>query len=74
MTTNMKEKLLLSVPEAAALLGLTPRRLYVHIAEHRLPEEVVVRLGRSVRLSRPRLLRWLGAAEDAGVHPPDSGT
>ena len=72
MTRSTNEKLLLSVPEAAALLGLTSRRLYAHIAEHRLPEEIVVRLGRSVRLSRPRLLQWLGAADDAGVHPPDS--
>ncbi len=51
--------LLLAVPRAAALLGLSPRRLYDLAASGALPEGIVIRLGRTVRISRPRLLRWL---------------
>ncbi len=58
MTDN---RLLLTVPETAALLRLSPRRLYALIAEHILPDGVVVRFGRAVRVSHPRLRSWLGA-------------
>jgi len=67
----MNEKLLLSVPEAAKLLGLSPRRLYALIAEHQVPEGIVIHLGRSVRLSRARLLSWLGAT-DMNTHSSES--
>lgn len=55
------ERLLLTVPETAGLLRLSPRRLYALIAEHKIPEGIVVRLGRAVRVSQPRLRSWLGA-------------
>jgi len=55
------ERLLLTVPETAGLLRLSPRRLYALIAQHKLPEGVVVRFGRAVRVSQPRLRGWLGA-------------
>ncbi len=68
----MNNTLLLTVPQAARLLGMSPRRLYALVAQGALPEAVIIRLGRTVRLSGPRLHRWLGAdkdevtAEDAG--------
>lgn len=52
--------LLLSIREAARLLGQPERRLYRWAAEGHLPLGLVVRLGRAVYLSRPRLLDWLG--------------
>jgi len=55
------ERLLLTVPETAGLLRPSPRRLYALIAQHMLPEGVVVRFGRGVRVSQPRLRCWLGA-------------
>lgn len=55
------EHLLLTIPETAELLRLSPRRLYTLIAEHKVPEGVVVRFGRAVRVSQPRLRCWLGA-------------
>lgn len=55
------ERLLLTVPETAGLLRLSPRRLYALIAQHKLPEGIVVRFGRAVRVSQPRLRCWLGA-------------
>lgn len=55
------EPLLLTVQEAAGLLRVSPRRLYALIAQRMLPEGVVVRFGRAVRVSKPRLRCWLGA-------------
>jgi excisionase family DNA binding protein len=57
----MISRLLLRADEAAALLGLSLRALYRFAAEEKIPPEVVVRLGRSVRFSKPRLLAWLGS-------------
>ncbi len=54
-------RLLLTVPQAARLLGMSPRRLYALVALGTFPEGITIRLGRAVRLSRPRLWRWLGA-------------
>ena len=50
--------LLLRVPDVARLLDLSERAVYRRIAEGSLPG--VRRLGRSVFVSRPELLRWLG--------------
>jgi len=56
--------LLLSVPEAAKLIGISERRLYLLAGTPGvLPEGLVVRLGRSVRISRPRLRAWLSGGE-----------
>ncbi len=62
----MDNMLLLTVPQAARLLGMSPRRLYALVAQGAFPEGITIRLGRAVRLSRPRLWRWLGA-DDADV-------
>lgn len=70
-TKTMGEKLLLTVPEAADLLGMSARRLYALIAQHMLPDSVVIRLGRSIKVSGPRLMHWLGADDAAGsTRPP----
>jgi excisionase family DNA binding protein len=53
------QPLLLTVTEAAGLLGLSPCRLYALIAERQLPPGVVIRFGRAVRVSRVPFLRWL---------------
>ncbi len=58
-TESNSQPLLLTVAEAAGLLGLSPRRLYALIAERHVPEGVVIRFGRAVRVSRLPLLRWL---------------
>ncbi len=55
--------LLLTVKEAAKILGLSPRMVYEHAAKKMFPEGVVIRLGKSMYLSRPRLEIWLGARE-----------
>ena len=61
------ERLLLTVPETAALLRLSPRRLYALIAQRMLPEGLIVRFGRAVRVNQPRLRCRLGANEVLGV-------
>lgn len=58
--------LLLTIDEAARFLGLSRRRTYQLAAKPggtlgALPDGLVIRLGRSVRFSRPRLLAWIGA-------------
>jgi predicted DNA-binding transcriptional regulator AlpA len=59
------DRLLLTVKEAALLCGLSPRQLYELCARRdALPTGLVIRLGRSVRLSRPRLRAWLGEDQD----------
>lgn len=48
---------LLKVPEAAALLGISPLSLYHFISQRRVP---VVRISsRCVRFSRTQLLEWI---------------
>ncbi len=57
------QRLLLTVKEASELLGLSPRMVYEYAARKMFPEGVVIRLGKSLYLSRPRLEVWLGARE-----------
>ena len=66
----MEEKLLLTVPEAAERLGMSTRRLYCLIAEGMLPDSVVIRFGRSIRVSGPRLMQWLGAGDSEKLSRP----
>ncbi len=61
----MTDRLLLRADEAADLLGVSARAIYRLIAEHKIPDDLVVRLGRSVRISRPRLLAWLDGTSPA---------
>jgi predicted DNA-binding transcriptional regulator AlpA len=65
------ERLLLRAEEAAAILGLSLRELYrvgtlPPGSPGALPAGVVVRIGRRVRFSRPRLEAWLGTNGEGG--------
>jgi excisionase family DNA binding protein len=60
--------LLLTIQQAASLLGIPPRRLYRMAAEGRLPG--VRRIGRTLYLARPELARWL-EPRDAENGPTD---
>ncbi|HLW61186.1 MAG TPA: helix-turn-helix domain-containing protein [bacterium] len=60
MTRDASEPLLIKVAEAARIIGISPRRLYDLAARGALPPGMAIRFGRSVRVSRPRLLAWLG--------------
>jgi hypothetical protein len=61
MRSNGAPPLLLRVPTAAPQIGISPRRLYELAAKPgALPEGLVVRLGRSLYISRQRLEEWLG--------------
>lgn len=58
---------LLTVPEVAARLQVTPDTVYVWIGERRFP---VIRLGRLVRIAAPDLERFLESrTEAAGPRP-----
>lgn len=62
-STSVKP-LLADVSWAAPLLGLSFREFYrLAGTPGGFPEGIVVRLGRRVRVSRPRLLAWLGMNE-----------
>ena len=50
---------LMRVPEAAQLAGVTPRVLYQWIERGVLPEAVVLRAGRAIYLKRGPLVAWL---------------
>lgn len=56
----MENQLLLTVPDAAARVGLGRSKLYELIAAGELP---VVRIGRSVRISAERLREWVAKLE-----------
>jgi hypothetical protein len=67
----MPEKLVLSLSEAAALLGLEPTQLYSLTRErsrirqsHPLP---VIRLGKRLAFRREALVSWLLANENGGT-------
>jgi hypothetical protein len=67
MQSNGTPPLLLRVPTAAPQIGISPRRLYELAAKPgALPEGLVVRLGRSLYISRQRLEEWLGNGQSAG--------
>lgn len=53
------DRWLITIPEAARLLGVGRTKAFQMAKSGELPG--VIRLGRSVRVSKPVLLRWLGA-------------
>lgn len=55
--------LLLTIKQAAEILGLSPRMVYEFANRKVFPEGLVIRLGKSMYISRPRLEIWLGARE-----------
>ncbi|MGB9848869.1 MAG: helix-turn-helix domain-containing protein [Moorellaceae bacterium] len=56
MRATLGEKLLLTVPEAAALMGCSRAHLYNLINKGEIP---TVRLGRAVRIPRKWLEQWV---------------
>ncbi len=48
--------LLLTVPEAADVLRVSPHRVYELIRQHIIPS---VRMGRQLRVPRQRLMDWM---------------
>lgn len=69
MTETTPERLAYSVPEAAALLGVSSDTVYEMIRQRRIPS---VRLGRRILIPRPALVRWLESAAE-GVAPATPG-
>ncbi len=58
---SLPQRLLLRVPEAAEVLGLSRAFVYELIAKKELP---VVQVGRAVRLSYMSLQRWVAEREN----------
>ena len=56
MTVKEQHPYLLTVPEAAHLLGLKKSKVYQMVKEHCLPN---VKLGRYVRIPRHALEKWI---------------
>jgi predicted DNA-binding transcriptional regulator AlpA len=66
-------RLLMTVPEAARLSGLSPKRLYeLSSRPGAIPAGVVIRIGRSVRISRSRFLAWIGEPNDRDTGSQDT--
>lgn len=61
LTTTAADTLLLTLDEAAEQLRCARRSIERHIANHRLP---VVHLGRSVRVERRELERFIARMRD----------
>jgi len=61
------DRLALTVPETAALLGIGTTLAYELIDRHELPH---VRLGRAVRVSRRQLEEWIAAGPRGAPKPP----
>lgn len=58
---------LLTVPEAAQLLRISRNLAYELVAQHQLP---CVRLGRTIRIPRASLERWIRErAEESALRP-----
>jgi len=64
------EPLLLRVEEAARLLRISRSRMFELIAAGAVPG--VVRIGRSVRISRRTLEAWVEEQVDAAAQNPDA--
>ena len=62
-----EDRLALTVPEAAALLGIGTTLAYELIDRNELPH---VRLGRAVRVSRRQLEEWIAASKPGTQKPP----
>ena len=59
---SLPQRLLLRVPEAAEVLGLSRAFVYELIAKNELP---TVRIGRAVRLSYLSLQQWVAERENS---------
>ena len=66
LTAPAADTLLLTLDEAARQLCCARRSVERHVASHRLP---VVHLGRSVRVERRELERFIALSRDPGDRP-----
>ncbi len=73
-SVSASERFLLDAEDVAPILGLGLRETY-RVASipagqpGALPPGIVLRLGRRVRFSRPRLFEWLGVQNGDGGQP-----
>ncbi len=65
-TAEKPARPLLRVDEASELLGVSSRVLYSWVADHTVPVDAVLRIGRRVYLRRNALLRWASGGDSAG--------
>lgn len=66
MRTRDTESLTYTIPEAARLLGIGRTKAFEMARAGELPG--VIRFGRAYRISKPALLRWLGAEPTGNGH------
>ena len=64
----MSNEEILTIEEVAALLRISERTIYAMAKEGRLPG--AVKVGRSWRVLRPKLMAWL---DDNSASPPSQG-
>ena len=54
------DRIVITIPEAASQLGLSPQAMYRMVREQILPGNLVVRLGRrKIRIKRRALEEWI---------------
>lgn len=58
---HLRESLTLTVAEAAKLVRVNRKTFYIAVQEGKVPG--VVRIGRSIRISRQALLEWLSGSQ-----------
>lgn len=56
-------KLLLTIPEAATLLGVSPQTVYRWVSTGVLPPALLLRIGEGIRIKRPLLEAWAASPE-----------
>ncbi len=64
---EVKQKLLLRVPEAAELLSLSRSRVYQLMVQGCEPPFPVIHIGRSARVPFDALERWVACQSDAQI-------
>jgi excisionase family DNA binding protein len=69
-TSSEVNRGLIGIGEAADLLGVSKRQLYLWLSSGRLPPGIVFRPSRRVYFLRGKLLQWIGAAQSDGGSRP----
>jgi len=67
---HSQDRLLLSIKEAAYLLGICERSVWTLVQDHQLPH---VRLGRRLLFSRSTLETWVSQQQKASTIPASPG-
>lgn len=60
---------IITVAEAAALIGRTRREVYSWVARRAIPEDCYFRSGRALWFIRLRLVHWAGLPRNGREHP-----